>query len=332
MELLRIVSMLMVLAVHIDGASLGLPELYGRVSGLGSRDVWRLVVEAFAIVGVNCFTLISGYFGIPLRLRNVGVYLFQCIFYAVGIYTVVNGLMNPARFSWSGWGESWMVLTHTDLWYVPAYFCLMLLSPFVNAGFERMARRTCLWITLGFVAFNVWAGWWWGGRFNPTGYTVVQLVMMYMVGRCVSAYSEELNRWGRGWRLLWTGVVAYVVLSLLISLHACYDLSRAYAYNSPLVILSSVGLLLAFRSMSFSSGAVNYIARSAFAVYLLHKAPLIWVGYMKPTVVYLWHHLSLPAFSLYALGLMAVVYLLAMVIDAVRRGLSSLVFRRKRPH
>lgn len=34
MELLRIVSMLMVLAVHIDGASLGLPELGGDIAAL----------------------------------------------------------------------------------------------------------------------------------------------------------------------------------------------------------------------------------------------------------------------------------------------------------
>lgn len=39
-ELLRIVSMLMVLAVHIDGASLGLPEPLGCVATLTARDWW----------------------------------------------------------------------------------------------------------------------------------------------------------------------------------------------------------------------------------------------------------------------------------------------------
>lgn len=328
MELLRIVSMLMVLAVHIDGASLGLPDLQGNLNSLTTRNVWRLTVEAFAIVGVNCFTLISGYFGIRLRLRNVGVYLFQCVFYAVGVYTVVNGVVHPERFSWSCWGESWMVLTHTDLWYVPAYFCLMLLSPFINAGFERISRNSCLWITIGFVAFNVWAGWWWGGKFNPTGYTVIQLVMMYMAGRCVAAYSDVLERCRRG-VMIGISFAIYAAASMLIAFHACYDISRAYAYNSPLVMISSMALLLAFSSMRFSCEAINYVARSAFAVYLLHKAPLVWVGYMKPAVMAMWKSLSLPEFSLCALGLMMGVYLLSMVVDTLRRLLSSLIFRRR---
>lgn len=67
LEALRIVSMLMVVLVHIDGASLGLPYIKGEFSALTSRDLWRLIVESFTIIGVNCFTLISGYFGIRLR-------------------------------------------------------------------------------------------------------------------------------------------------------------------------------------------------------------------------------------------------------------------------
>ena len=71
MEMLRIVSMLMVLAVHVDGASLGLPDACGDACSLDSRAWWRLVVEGFAIVGVNCFTMISGYFGVRLTWRSV---------------------------------------------------------------------------------------------------------------------------------------------------------------------------------------------------------------------------------------------------------------------
>ena len=34
-----------------------------------------------------------------------------------------------------------MVLTHTDLWYVPAYFCLMIISPMLNAGMDALTKR-----------------------------------------------------------------------------------------------------------------------------------------------------------------------------------------------
>lgn len=326
MELLRIVSMLMVLGVHIDGASLNLPQLHGNWFLATSRDVWQLFVEALCIIGVNCFTLISGYFGIRLRLKSMGVYLFQCIFYAVGIYSVFC-LLTPGTFSWEEWGESWLVLTHTDLWYVPAYFCLMLLAPFINAGFSAMKRTASLWITVGFMIYNVWAGWWWEGKFNPSGYTVIQLVMMYMIGRCVAAYTDifaKLSRKG----LIIGSLATFLLMSFLTGWYAGWNPAKAYAYNCPMVIISSVAFLLLFSTLRFRSRAVNYIAKSAFAVYLLHKAPLIWVRYMKPTVLNLWHFThSLLVFTLLCLLLMAVIYLLAMLTDAVRRFLSGLLLK-----
>ena len=321
---MRIISMLMVLCVHIDGASLGLPEAGGNISGLTSREVWQLVVEALTIIGVNCFTLISGYFGIKLKWKSVGIYLFECIFYAVGIYTILS-LGKNGNFTWKGWGESWMILTHTDLWYVPAYFGLMLLSPFINAGFEKMGRKFALQVTIVFVVFNLWAGWWWGGKFNPTGYTIMQLVMMYAIGRCVALYEDFFKKISRH-SLMWTAFGCYIVLSLLTALYACWDVSKAYAYNSPMVVLASVAFLLLFHSMQMHSATVNYIAKSAFAVYLIHKAPMVWVGYMRPAVLKFWHTQSLFEFTITALVMMAVIYLFAMVVDAARRFISSRIF------
>lgn len=325
-ELFRIVSMLMILGVHIDGASLGLPELHGKLDAVSGRDVWKLIVEALTIIGVNCFTLISGYFGIRLRWKGVGVYLFQCVFYAVGIYTAAL-IFGPPIFTWKGWWESWLVLTHTDLWYVPAYFFLMLLSPFINAGCEALGRRRALVVVAVFTAYNIWAGWWWKGGFNPTGYTVAQLIMVYMIGRIIFLYQDVINRIMSRRALLWISFFSYLTLSLITSYYACWDPVRAYAYNSPVVILASVSLFICFNSMRIQSGAINYVAQSAFAVYLIHKAPEIWGGIMKPGVLTLWNSLTLFEFTLAALVLMVIIYALAMVADAVRRFVSSLIFR-----
>lgn len=324
MELLRVVSMLMVLAVHIDGASLGLPRLGGNLGAMTARDAWQLVTEALAIVGVNCFTLISGYFGIRLRLRGVVSYLFECVFYAVGIYTAVT-IAYPSLFSWRGWGESWMVLTHTDLWYVPAYFGLMLLSPVLNGGFDAMSRRMAGVVVGAFALYNVWAGWWWGGSFNPTGYTLVQLVLMYLVGRYVGVHVPRDLMRGRRGVMLFGG--CYVLLSLLIALHACRNPGMAYAYNSPLVILSSVALLMMFSRMEFTSRTINLMARSAFAVYLVHKAPLIWGNLMRPAVRWMWAAMPLWLFTLSAIGLMAAIYGVCMCADWVRRRIFNALYR-----
>ena len=323
MELLRIVSMLMVLCVHIDGASLGLPA-NTDINDLSARDIWRYGVESLAIIGVNCFTLISGYFKINLRLKSIGIYLFQCVFYSVLIYTVLTPVLGH-EWSWLEWGESWMVLTHTDLWYVPAYFALMLLAPFINAAFDTLPRRKVIIFTGAFVIFNLWAGWYFDGSFNPTGYTVIQLVMMYMIGRCISLCKDIIGKFKKP-QFIISCFSIYVLFSVITTYYALSDWLKAYAYNAPAVMIASVAFMMAFSAMDFRSKSVNYVAKSAFAVYLIHKSPLIWGNYLKPYVWEFWQSLSLFHFTLAAICLMLAIYAISMLIDAVRRTLSSIIF------
>ncbi len=325
-ELLRVVCMMMVVVVHLDGGCLGIPDAEGEWSRMDGRTLWRMGVESLAFIGVNCFTLISGFFGIRLRWKSVAGYLFQCLFYAVGIYAAVCWI-SPGLFSWRGLGESCLVLSHTDLWYVPAYFMLMLLSPWINAGFEAMSRRKGLLLTLAFTGFNLWVGWWWGGKFNASGYTAWQLVMMYCIGRVLASYKEELSR--SRWTWLWPSIYLWIYLlcSFATVAFGVYDFRRAYSYNQPFVILSSVSFFLFFTTLRFRSGIVNYAARSAFAVYLLHKSPLIWGRYLRPGVIHLWTRTSLAEFTILMIAITFAIYLIAMVVDMGRRYLSRLILK-----
>ena len=310
-ELLRIVSMLMVLLVHADGAALGLPEPDGDIDTLNARDIWRLAVESFAIIGVNCFTLISGYFGIRLRVRNATSFRFQCMFYSIGIYLALS-VARPGNFSWHGFAGSFMILSHTDLWYVPAYFLLMLLSPLLNAGIENLSRTTFL-STLGlFIAYNLWCGWWWHGSFNPTGYTTMQLIMMYLTGRAISLYAPAISTR--------TAVSLYIVSLATLFISSLFLSSlTAFAYNSPAVMAASISFFLIFRNLKFQSQTICRLAASAFSVYLIHKAPPIWGGIIKPTVIQLWHSQSLTFFTMCIAAGIVAIYLACSCVDALRR-------------
>lgn len=106
-ELLRIVSMMTVILVHLDGATLGLP-LPSGLSATNGPDIWKLVVESVTIIGVNCFTLISGYFGIRASVGGLLRLTAVCIFYSVGLYSLAaaSGIVG---WSFGSWIESWMV-------------------------------------------------------------------------------------------------------------------------------------------------------------------------------------------------------------------------------
>lgn len=317
-EALRVVAMCMVVVLHLDGAAVGLPQAVGPWAA-SARDWWRLAVEAAAIVGVNCFTMISGYFGIRLSWRSVARFLGVCLVYSVGVTTVV--MLIKGTWQWAQWGEAWMVLTHTDLWYVPAYFGLCLLAPLLNAGLDALSRRQLTWTVLAFVAFNCYCGWWHGGRFNPTGYTILQLVMMYLIGGYIRRHVD-LRR--DAVRLRTWSAAVYVWMAMAVTFMGLFCRSGfTFAYNSPLVIVESVALFIVFGTLRFRSKVVNRLAAGAFAVYLIHKHPIIWIEYLRPLMNRLWHTTTLAEYTLLCLLATAAIYLLCAGIDYLRRAVAN---------
>ncbi len=321
-ELLRILSMMAVIMVHLDGASVGLPTP-GSITDITGADAWRIVVESITIVGVNCFTLISGYFGIRARLRGLITFTLTCLFYSVIIYSL-QAALEPQTWSWERWIESWMVFTHTDLWYVPAYLVLYLLSPMLNAATAALTpRQSALWIGL-FVLFNVWGGWLWGMGFNPTGYTPVQLIMMYLIGRHIATERDRMERNRRRTRFF--SIAAWGISTLLTAIVAIWmEPTKAYAYNAPWVLISSVAVFTFFTTIRIHSQAVNFLARGAFAAYLIHKNPIVWVRLIRPAANDVWDYGSLLLYSAFCLSLTLTIYLISCVADALRRRLFNAV-------
>lgn len=320
LELLRIVSMLAIVMLHIGAASVGLPEPNGDLQSITCRDLWIIMIESVSIIGVNCFALISGFFGIKARWRSFLHLSLICIVYSVGIYSVL-ALSGLVPWSWNEWVKSWLVYSHTDLWYVPAYLGLFLFSPFLNqANLNK-------WTLLGFIVFNVWCGWLWKGDFNPTGYTVIQLIMMYLIGRYINTHNI-LDRNPR--RLRRISLSLYVACSILIAIMALFVGSAfTFAYNSPLVIASSISLFLFFASLDFKSKTINRFAASAFAVYLVHKNPLIFGGVLKPFSNHVWENTGLLAYTLFFIAFALGIYLVIFLIDTARQTIFSKISRAR---
>ncbi|MCM1348363.1 MAG: acyltransferase [Firmicutes bacterium] len=319
-ELLRIASMAAVIMVHLDGASVGLPTP-GSLHDVTAADAWRIVVESITIVGVNCFTLISGYFGIRARISGFVKFTLMCMFYSVGLY-VLSTFSARVEWNWGGFRESWMVYTHTDLWYVPAYMLLYLVSPMLNVATGMLPlRKFSLWLGV-FVVANVWCGWLWNGQFNPTGYTFVQLIMMYLVGQWLQKVIPAIrDRFGDK-KLKCYSLALYCFATLLTALIAVWMTPvKVYAYNSPWVLASSVAIFCYFATSQFQSATVNSLAQGAFAAYLIHKNPAVWGGLVRPTAVKIWQMDSLWVYTLFTVGFTAAIYIVSSIVDLFRRRL-----------
>lgn len=85
MELLRIVSMLMVLLLHANFLVFGTPTVADATCQPVATFI-RLFFESVSIVGVNLFVFISGWYGIKAKLRRIAAFLFQVFFFVAVCY------------------------------------------------------------------------------------------------------------------------------------------------------------------------------------------------------------------------------------------------------
>lgn len=318
MELLRIISMMMVLIVHIDGASLELPYINGNISQLNAHNAWKLIVESFSIIGVNCFVLISGYFGIRPSWHGFLKFTGYCMFYSVGIYALAGLYIHFSgnfadKWSWIGLIESFLVYTHTDLWFVPAYLGLYLISPFINKAIDILDKHQFTIFLISFIAFNVYAGWLWDGSFNPTGYTIIQLIMLYLIGQYIKRYYSQINN---NRKYVIAGYIIFTALIFNQSLYCTPTIS--FAYNSPFVLAASICFFLIFQTFKFHNNYINILATSAFSVYLIPKNPLIWM-HLKKLVFSLWAQYDLTSFSFIAILLAIAIFFGCCIIDQIRQ-------------
>lgn len=94
-ELLRIVSMFLVLLLHSLYYSLGRPTAEDYVNS-GVEMVLRTEFEAISLVCVNVFVMISGWFGIKIKIKRLAEFIYQWLFLAVFVVAVL--LISGIRF------------------------------------------------------------------------------------------------------------------------------------------------------------------------------------------------------------------------------------------
>lgn len=101
-ELLRIISMLLVLMVHADFFSLGIPSHDLMLASPG-QFTFRVLVEFLSILCVDIFVVISGWFSIRLSVRVLQLSLAMPLFLGWNICSDValwHRVFVPRRHFW----------------------------------------------------------------------------------------------------------------------------------------------------------------------------------------------------------------------------------------
>ena len=142
--------MFFVLVVHADFQALGMPDRT-EMTILPLFSVFRIIIEAFAIVCVNSFVLLSGWFGINFHIKSLCNLLFQCAFFLIGIYTftILIGI-EPLSIS----GIKRCLMLTNNVWFVKCYLGMFIMAPILNAFVEKTDKRTFSTVLLSFFIFQ----------------------------------------------------------------------------------------------------------------------------------------------------------------------------------
>lgn len=337
-EAFRVCSMLLVLLVHSLFLASGRPEVADFVSHPIKTSAYSFF-EYVSLCGVNCFVLISGYFGIKLRILSLSKLLFTVWFYLILLYII--GLQ-------MGGGETLkeFVISLSPFggqWFVGVYIALCLSAPFLNAYIDQTDRQKLgATIVIFLIIESIW-GW-----LNPTyeitqwldfngGFSLLSFIGLYLIGRYVKLYNAFDSISKVNLLFVFFGVTALntvIYIILLFNLNLTDSLSQRILiipmkYSNPFMIVQAVALLLLFSKIHFKSKRISnfikWLGSGAFAVYLIHTNDLISPLYLETCKHFFTTASILWIFEIFAF--IIAVYLICAVIDVFRRYVWNCVIK-----
>ncbi len=337
LELLRILSMLMIVLMHLinHGGVLewvedGSPSYY---------LVWTLFGISF--VAINCYVLISGYFLCESRFsfRRIAKTEGQVWFYSILLYLAAVFLFGQ-EIDISTLVSAVFPVLSCEYWFVTMYIGMLLLSPFVNRLLNGLSRgQFTVLLGICYLLFSVWptvfffsVGLNFGG-----GSGVVWFLVLYITGAYLRRFQGDLKKGsGHRWliaacllalipasRFAIEGILASPLGKIGFLQDLMWGYSIFYQYHSVLVLAASIALFLAFSELKIKRSGrtawIGLVAPLTFGVYLLHDNPnlrgTLW-GTLEPAgMCGKWY--LIPVILGMALGLFAV----CAAVEALRRGI-----------
>lgn len=322
MELLRIVAMFLVLVAHADFWSLGSPTYEDIHSNFLSATT-RIGIEAISIICVNVFILISGWFNIKPSVKGFSNFIFQCLFINITLYAiaVIIGLQTLTK---GGIADAFLFSDHD--WFIKSYIGLYILSPVLNAYCKYADKRSQQIVLLSFYVFQTLFGTTNTALFIEHGYSTFSFMGLYLLGNYAHKYLYNKFK---------VSTLIIVSLLVLILTGVTYELRiglpinigiSIMSYINPLVIIGSLGVLIAFAQLKIpNSKSINYVGKSAFAVFLVHFNSNINTSIFKPITVYLYESFSNLSCLLILFGWLIVVFIVCIIYDSPRRFLWSII-------
>ena len=188
-ELLRIIAMLMVMFVHTDFLAMGAPSSADIINNVADASV-RVWIQALTMCCVDIFVLISGWFSINPKIKSVSAFLFQCLFFYIGLYIVLM-LLGQTNLSVKGL-KICIVATKLN-WFIKSYLFLYILAPVLNTYVQQIDRKTQRNVLLAFYSMLFVYGWLFDATYEiANGCSTLSFIGLYLLARYIRLFQPKL--------------------------------------------------------------------------------------------------------------------------------------------
>lgn len=316
-ELLRIISIFLIMVVHATYLTFGTPTPHEiQAKPLGS--FFFIGLENVSVICVDIFVLISGWFGIHPKVKSIGGLLFQCVYFGL-IMAIFFGVTGIQPLGATTLAKCMVNYPH----FVMCYIVMYLMTPVLNAFVEHASRIQFRNMLIGLYSWAFIFGWFlhnddsFAGGNSALAFMGLYLLARYIRIHCT--FSARLQK-ARVWGVIWLANVLIVTAAVWASSYFGFSLkvsnvllNMTTSYLSPNVILAAISLLMCFAHFEFKSTAVNRIAVSAFASVLTHGYAMNSV--YIPLIQDLYKASPFVTFLCEAVGIMLAYLIISVVLD-----------------
>lgn len=284
-ELLRIVSMFMIVLLHgVFETKLQVIASYG-----GLRGVCIMFVYGVTCCAVNVYAMITGYVCVKAKHRpGRFIELWLQVFALNVAFSIGDVLRNGLRIK-TLLHCAFPVLSAT-FWYFTAYTLLFFCIPYLNRlllGMSRQQHKKLIHM-LGAVSMAAWFALFClkqDGFSSDAGYSTFWLIILYCAGAYIKRCENEWKSWGAG---RWFAVFVLASVFNGLSMPALkwvranwWDLPTKngmfISYMSPTIILAAVALFLCCLKLRPKRGRrmITGLGSLTFGIYIIHMQPFV---------------------------------------------------------
>lgn len=291
-ELLRIISMIMILSLH-------LLRFGGLLDSVKSDSIYFClcwIIESLCFIAVNVYVILSGYFLINSKFKfsKLIKLWFEVIFYSLSIYAILL-FTNNISFEWISFLKSIFPITLGNYWFITVYFLMYLFSPILNKVIKGLSKEQYKYLLFIIILFYSiipifvpqGATINYGGSYSISWFICLYLFAGYMRLYDIKFFNKKFNC------LLVYFLTAIINFSFLYIFNLIsvplIEPSALYNYYSITVLLGAISLFYYFKNIKIKgklfNSIISFFAPCTFGVYLIHENPnlrqIFWSNFTK---------------------------------------------------